>query len=73
MTKKGNDGGKERNLEQIGEDGGWRGWRSKWLNILANVTHAKRIKTQKYANTCLAKYENTARKQCHQAKRLQSH
>ena len=41
------------------------------LNILAISAHAKQIKTQKYENSCLVAYENTARNQGHQTKRLQ--
>ena len=41
------------------------------LNISAIATHAEQIKTQeKYVNTCLVSYENTAQIQCHQTKRL---
>ena len=44
---------------------------AEWLIISAIATHAEQIKTQeKYVNTCLVSYENTAQSQCHQTKRL---
>ena len=65
--KEGNDGGKELGASCWG----WRSKWTEWLNILAISAHAKQIKTQKYENTCFVAYENTARNQRHQAKRLQ--
>ena len=71
--KEGNNEGekKERNLEQVWKGRGMEKHWAEWLNISAIATHAEQTKTQeKYVNTCLVSYENTAQSQCHQTKRL---
>ena len=62
---------KERNLEQVWEGRGMEKHWADWLNISAIATHAEQTKTQeKYVNTCVVSYDNTAQSQCHQTKRL---
>ena len=59
---------------KLGKGCGGRGMEKQisWMAEYSSNCHpCQTNQTQKYANTCLVRYENNARRQCHQTKLLQ--